>query len=228
MKKITSGWLPTAMWMTVVLASAMLAPAVHAQSSGGSAPATLAIPRTPEGKPDFSGIHQWPTPLPGAERGRGSATIFDRKNFAPLKPGGEAFLEPRTGDPRHDEPRDYCMPAGFPDAMLSGNAMQFFQTKNYLTIVHEFQRMTRIVPLDGRPHREDLEPTFFGDPVGHWEGDTLVIETNGFRRWTLDDYYYTSTKEYRMHMCQVMFERGIRAASSRLAGNGPAYGYHQI
>ena len=40
--------------------------------------------------------------------------MFDRKNFAPLKPGGEAFLEPRTGDPRHDEPRDFCMPAGFP------------------------------------------------------------------------------------------------------------------
>jgi CO/xanthine dehydrogenase FAD-binding subunit len=37
-----------------------------------------------------------------------------------------------------------------------------------------------------------------------------------------------ATKEYRMHMCQVMLERGIRAASSRLAGNGPAYGHHQI
>jgi len=37
-----------------------------------------------------------------------------------------------------------------------------------------------------------------------------------------------ATKEYRMHMCQVMFERGIRAASSRLAGDGPAYGHNQI
>ena len=67
---------------------------------------------------------------------------------APFKPGGEIFYEPRTGVPRHDEPRDFCLPAGFPGSILSGNAMQFFQTKNYLLIVHEFQRNTRIVPLD--------------------------------------------------------------------------------
>ena len=73
-----------------------------------------AIPRTPDGKPDFTGIYQWPTYLPGQERGRSNATTFDRKNFAPLKPGGEAFLEPRTGVGRHDEPRNFCMPAGFP------------------------------------------------------------------------------------------------------------------
>ena len=45
------------------------------------------------------------------------------------------------------------MPAGFPASVLSGNAMQFFQTKGYLVMVHEFQRNTRIIPLDGRPHR---------------------------------------------------------------------------
>ena len=66
-------------------------------------------------------------------------------------------------------------------------------------MVHEFQRMSRIIPLDGRPHRKDMEPSFYGDPVGHWEGDTLVIETNNFKRWMLDDYFYTNPKEYRMH-----------------------------
>jgi hypothetical protein len=157
------------------------------------------IPRTPEGKPDFSGIFEWPQALPGSERCRCSATVFDRRNFAPFKPGGEPFYEPRTGDPRHDEPRDFCMPAGFPAGMLSANAMQFQQGKDYLIMVHEFQRMTRIIPLDGRPHRDHLEPTFYGDSVGHWEGDTLVIVTKNFKRWMLDDYYYTNPNEYRMH-----------------------------
>ena len=171
---------------------AVFACSILAQNKGaGSA-------RTAEGKPNFSGTYEWPKALSG-EQCRCSATIFDRKVFAPLKPGGEPLYEPRTGDPRHDEPRDFCMPAGFPSGMLSANAMQFFQTKDYLIIVHEFQRMTRVIPLDGRKHREDVEPSFYGDPVGHWEGDTLVIETTNFKRWGLDDNFYSNANEYRMH-----------------------------
>ena len=165
------------------------------QTKGGQ---SKGIPRTPEGKPNFSGTYEWPKAMSG-EQCRCSATIFDRKLFAPFKPGGEAFYERPTGDPRHDEPRDFCMPAGFPSGILSANAMQFFQTKDYLIMVHEFQRMTRVIPLDGRKHREDIEPSFYGDPVGHWEGDTLVIETTNFKRWSLDDYFYTNPQETRMH-----------------------------
>ncbi|HEV3330683.1 MAG TPA: hypothetical protein VG096_06870 [Bryobacteraceae bacterium] len=162
------------------------------------AQAGKAIPRTSDGKPDFSGMYEWPKASSG-ERCKCSATVFDRAKIAPLKPGGEPFFEAPTGDPRHDEPRNFCMPAGFPSGMLSANAVQFVQNKNMLVIVHEFQRMTRIIPLDGRPHRKDLEPMFYGDPVGHWEGDTLVIETTNFKRWGLDDYYYSDPKQYRMH-----------------------------
>jgi hypothetical protein len=157
-----------------------------------------AIPRTSDGKPDFNGVYEWPK-APKGPRGKGSATIFDPSKFAPFKQGGEPFLEPRTGDPRHDEPREFCMPAGFPSGMLSANAVQFVQAKDYLVMVHEFQRMSRLIPLDGRKHREGLEPMFYGDPVGHWEGDTLVIETTNFKRWSLDDFYYTDPKQYRMH-----------------------------
>src|ERR1051325_10225567 len=152
------------------------------------------IPRTAEGKPNLSGTYEWPKAM-GGEQCRGPATIFDRKLFAPFKPGGEPFYEPRNGDPRHDEPRDFCMPAGFPASILSGNAMQFFQTPKYLVMVHEFQRSTRIIPLDGRPHREGLEPMFDGDPVGKWEGDTLVIDTTNFKRWALADHHYTDGTE---------------------------------
>ncbi len=152
-----------------------------------------------DNKPDFSGIYEWPKALPGADQCKCSATIFDRKNFAPLKPGGEAFFEPRTGDPHHDEPRDFCLPAGMTAGMLSANAVRLVQNKQFLVIAHEFMAMTRLIPLDGRKHREGMEPMFNGDPVGHWEGDTLVIETTNFKRWMLDDYFYTDPKQYRMH-----------------------------
>ena len=190
-------------WLLLSLAMGALVTYVpiSAQQASPAKPAAgaTAIPRTADGKPDFSGTYQWPTYLPGQERGRSAATIFDKKNFMPLKPGGEPFFEPRTGDPRHDEPRDFCMPAGFPASILSGNAMQLFQTKNYLVMVHEFQRNTRIIPLDGRKHREGLEPMYDGDPVGKWEGDTLVIDTTNFKRWALDDHHYTDPNEFRMH-----------------------------
>ncbi len=155
--------------------------------------------RMPDGKPDFSGFFHWPEAVNGFKGKGGSATVFDPKLFAPLKPDGEAFFEPRTGDPRHDEPRDFCMPAGFPGGFFQAYPVQLFQTKDYLVLLNEFQRITRVVPLDNRPHRKDLEPTFYGDPVGRWEGDTLVIDTTGFKRWSLDDYFYSNPKEFRMH-----------------------------
>jgi hypothetical protein len=48
-----------------------------------------------------------------------------------------------------------------------------------------FQRITRLIPLDGRAHLKDIEPTYYGDSVGHWEGDTLVIDSTNFKRGRL-------------------------------------------
>jgi len=154
--------------------------AVFFLSLAGAQNASLKTPRAADGKPDFSGIYEWPKSS-AAERCKCSATIFDKNIFLPLlKPGGEPIYEPPTGDPRHDEPRNFCMPAGFPSGMLSANAVQFVQNKNYLVIVHEFQRMTRVIPLDGRPHADAKIRLWLGDSRGHWEGDTLVVDTTNF------------------------------------------------
>ena len=185
--------------VTLVAALSAASLSLRVASARAQSAAAKALPRTADGKPDFNGIYEWPKSLPGDEICHCSATIFDRKHFAAVKPGGEAFLEPLTGDPRHDEPRDFFLPAGFPSGMLSAYPVQFTQTKDYLVMVHEFQRMSRVIPLDGRPHRDGLDPSYYGDHVGHWEGDTLVIETTNFKRWSLDDYFYTNAKEYRMH-----------------------------
>ena len=154
-----------------------------------------AVPRAADGKPDFSGF--WDNPhTPGGSL----VTVFDESKFAPFVPGGEAlFYEPRTGDPRHDEPRAYCMPSGFPSGFFGPYPIQIVQTPDWLVMVSEFQRITRLIPLDGRPHRDDIEPTFYGDSVGRWEGDTLVIDSRNFKRWSLDDYYYQDPTKYRMH-----------------------------
>jgi hypothetical protein len=154
-------------------------------------------PRTPAGRPDFSGFWSQPHHL---EPGTGGATTFTKEKMPPFVPGGEAlFYKQRTGDPFLDEPRAFCMPSGFPSAFFGPYPVQIVQNDDWLVMVTEFERATRLIPLDGRPHREGLEPSYYGDPVGHWEGDTLVIDTRNFKRWTLDDYYYVNPDEYRMH-----------------------------
>ena len=159
----------------------VLAVMVNAQSK----PAAQ-IPRAADGKPDLSGF--WDNPKePGS---RGPATTFNKEKMAPFVPGGEALFY---------EPRAFCMPSGFPSAFLGPYPIQMIQTPQYLVMQTEFMNVTRIIPLDGRPHKADIEPTFYGEPIGRWEGDTLVIEAKNYKRWSLDDYYYQNPKEYRMH-----------------------------
>jgi len=155
-------------------------------------------PRMPDGKPDFSGVYTQPATV-NATGPRGNL-IFNADKMAPLKPGAESLLyEARNGDPRHDEPRAMCLPAGFPDGMLYILPIQIVQNPKTLVIIPELQRAARIIPTDGRPHREGLEPTYYGDSVGRWEGDTLVIDSVNFKRWILDDYHYTDPTKTRWH-----------------------------
>ena len=92
-----------------------------------------------------------------------------------------------------------CLPSGFPSGMLYILPIQIVMNPKYMVIIPELQRAARIIPTDGRPHREGLEPTYYGDSVGKWEGDTLVIDSVNFKRWILDDYHYTDPTKTRWH-----------------------------
>src|SRR5262245_24892034 len=156
------------------------------------------IPRMGDGDPDFSGIYTAPSTVHGT--GPRGDLIFHGDKLAPVKPGAEALLyEPRNGDARHDEPRAMCLPSGFPSGMLYILPIQIVQNPKHIVIIPELQRAARIIPTDGRPHRAGLEPSYYGDSVGKWEGDTLVIDTVNFKRWILDDYHYTDPTKSRWH-----------------------------
>jgi hypothetical protein len=177
--------------VAVAMAAVVGASPSHAQSQDE-------VPRLANGQPDFTGIYSAPETV-NATGPRGGK-IFNAPNMGPVKPGAESLLYvPRTGDMRIDEPRAMCLPAGFPSGMLYILPIQFIQHSNYLVIIPELQHAARIIPTDGRPHREGIEPTYYGDSVGTWEDDTLVIESVNFKRWILDDYHYTDPTKSRWH-----------------------------
>ncbi len=172
-------------------------------------------PRTPEGKPDFSGIYASPATV-NATGPRGNL-IFNADKMAPVKPGAESLLyEARNGDPRHDEPRAMCLPSGFPSGMLYILPIQIVQNAKHIVIIPELQRAARIIPLDGRPHREGIEPTYYGDSVGRWEGDSLVIDTVNFKRWILDDYHYTDPTKTRWHSDALRTTERLRPLGNKV------------
>jgi hypothetical protein len=79
----------------------------------------------------------------------------------------------------------YWATAGPP--MLPGpynNLYQIYQTPGYVTILSEMIHEARVIPMDGRPHLPPSVRLWMGDPRGHWEGNTLVIETTNFTEKT--------------------------------------------
>src|SRR5437870_2205469 len=65
-----------------------------------------------------------------------------------------------------------------------GNLLQIVQGPGYVKLLHETDHATRVIPTDGRPHVPQNIRFLRGDSVGHWEGDTLVIETTNFTNRT--------------------------------------------
>ena len=173
------------------------------------------VPRTADGKPELSGIYTQPSTV-NATGPRGNL-IFNADKMAPVKPGAESLLyHPRTGDARVDEPRAVCLPSGFPSGMLYILPIQIVQNSKYVVIIPELQRAARVIPTDGRPHREGIEPTYYGDSVGKWEADTLVIDSVNFKPWILDDYHYTDPTKSRWHTDALHTIEHLRRVGNKL------------
>ena len=79
-----------------------------------------------------------------------------------------------------DDPEARCLPPGVPRMSTTPYPWTFVQTPQLLVIVYEGgAHIWRKIFLDGRPHDPKVEYTWLGDSIGHWEGDTLVVETVG-------------------------------------------------
>jgi hypothetical protein len=85
--------------------------------------------------------------------------------------------------PQHETPWVRCITRGVPGGMFPAgynNGYEIIQIPGHVVIVYEMIHETRIIPLDGRPHVGAGIRMWNGDPRGHWEGNTLVVETTNF------------------------------------------------
>src|SRR5260370_7135263 len=96
---------------------------------------------------------------------------------APLAPWGEAIV--KSANHETNDPNLGCLPTGVPRLMFVPLPVEIVQTPTRVVIIHEGVQALREIYLN-RQHPKDLDPTFSGDSVGKWEGDTLVVDTIGF------------------------------------------------
>jgi hypothetical protein len=183
-----------------------MAPSSHEPAP---AEAVADLRRTPYGKPDIQGFYESKARGAnqgleargrggrGAPAGRGAAATAAPTGRAGAQPARNTIIDPPDGklpmqpwaaeekvsrnlsERGYDDPTAHCFPAGFPRSMYVPEGLEIVQTPNYLLFL--FERVSwRIVPLDGRAHLPDTMRLWQGDSVGHWEGDTLVIDTANF------------------------------------------------
>src|SRR5215467_11856420 len=153
-------------------------------------------PRLPDGKPDLSGIWHAGNRVPctpeisrfidcGSEIGGSKLTLdlgLDLPGGSlPYQPWAADLKKQRTADFSRDDPHVRCLPDTVPRMWTLPHLTKAVHSPKLLVLLYEVNAMYRQIFLDGRPFPADMNPTWNGYSVGHWEGDTLVVETRGFR-----------------------------------------------
>jgi hypothetical protein len=97
-----------------------------------------------------------------------------------LLPFTPAYLKNwQNYDPTNGDYTGACLPFGLIRSINSPDPLQIMESPSYVAELFEQNTWFHVFHIDGRPHTKGV-PTWFGDSVGHWEGDTLVVETNNF------------------------------------------------
>jgi hypothetical protein len=197
-------------------------PAAAAASSSKQQPAQPAgpAPRLPNGKPDLSG--HWANPYTPDMAAKG--TVLDPVTRKPLNVSGAELPDAKAAaigggkrtfdlpytqwglkrwksyDPVNDG--DYagsCLPFGMSRNINSPHGLQIVQNDNSIALLFEQNTWFHWVPTNGMKWPTDLPPSWNGVSVGHWDGDTLVVETSGFNGYTrLDTAGHPHSKQLKL------------------------------
>jgi hypothetical protein len=145
-------------------------------------------PRTMNGKPDLSGLWRAGRDGETAPVAGGAQLAPEFMNIAarlkdplPYRPWALELRKARESDNGKDNPSGRCLPQGVVRMHSDPFPRKMLQLPNLLAILYEHNVEYRQIFIDGRPLPADPQPSFFGYSSGKWEGDTLVVQTIGFR-----------------------------------------------
>jgi hypothetical protein len=216
----------------VVLAPALVAAAwVAAVSAQAPRPGEAGdVPRAPNGKPDLTGVWQGGSTQPGpweeANTGLGVGGTGRNPN-APTVGSSNDRPAGRAGAPYQDwaakkvleaferrgidDPTGHCLPAGIPRSVMIGLfPQQFVQTPTQLVILYEYLNTFRVIPFDAE-HPDDILPSYMGNSVARWDGDTLVVDVTGFN----DKTWLAGTGTFHTEALHIV-ERYTRVSKDRI------------
>jgi len=152
-----------------------------------------ALPRTPDGKPDFSGIWQvmntaaWDIQDHSAQSGVPAGIGVVVGNEIPYKPEALAKKRRNYDDRATADPETKCYLPGVPRVMYMPYPFQIFQKPGQMTMLFEYVHATRYIYTDGTQHPDGHIDWWMGDSRGRWEGDTLVVDVVDFNEDTWFD-----------------------------------------
>jgi hypothetical protein len=161
----------------------------------GSPNLTAPAPRLPDGKPDFSGIWHVARRNPctpelsrfipcGIEIGGSPLALnlgVDMPGGLPYQSWAGEIVKQRTADGSIDDPHVRCLPDNPPRTWGMPHLTKAVHTPKLLVLLYEVNAMYRQIFIDGRPLPDDPSPGWNGYSTAKWEGDTLVVQTSGFR-----------------------------------------------
>jgi hypothetical protein len=209
------------MRIACVAISCVLAGGLASAQTSTSQPA----PKTADGKPDLTGVYQasprrggWDAEAPGDEPGvaapRSAVSInTTASDPIPFTPQARALAQDILNRRSIDDPTSRCIFAASPRITGVGLfPIQFVQTPTQVIILYEYMWAHRVIPI-GAMHADDVSPSFMGDSVGRWDGNTLVVDVIGFKPggWltgglVTSDALHLTERYTRVDRDQLIFE----------------------
>ena len=190
------------------------------KTPGKFVPPTGPAPRLPNGKPDFSGI--WDHPYVPDMSNSNARNPSLQKGAGPL-PYTPAGLENiKSYDPeKNGDYTGMCMPFGLMRSVNAPYPFQIMQNEKYLTFLFEQSNWFYIIPFKNE-HSTDPNPTWFGESIAKWEGDTVVIDTVGFNGFTRLDTKGNPHSD-KLHMVQRMTRTDAGHIAYKVTIEDPVY-----